>query len=193
MSTTDLRRNRRLGDARERILTEAQALLSERGLADLSLSELGRRLDTSAGHLSYYFGNKDGLLLELLRWCEGAEADKRAEILATDLPLLEKLQQMCVVYLPRHTGDPRWLVWAELWPRAGRDPALKAAQAEYDGAWAADVSSLLEEIGFDDVPHVTRGLLALLDGLSIALLIGEDGISPEHVWAQARRYLQIAD
>lgn len=193
MSATEVRRNRRLGDARERILVEAQALLSERGLADLSLSELGRRLDTSAGHLSYYFGNKDGLLLELLRWCEGAEAEHRAEILATDLPPVEKLRELCTIYLPRHTGDPRWLVWAELWPRAGREPALKAAQAEYDGAWAVDVERLLEALDLEDPPHLTRGLLALLDGLSIALLIGEDGISPEHVWAQARRYLRLPD
>lgn len=191
MSTTEFRRNRRLGDARERILVEAQDLLSERGLADLSLSELGRRLGTSAGHLSYYFGNKDGLLLELLRWCEGAEAEQRTRILATDAPLLDKLQQLCRIYIPDHAGDPRWLVWAELWPRAGREPALKAAQAEYDGAWAADVAALLAEMGFADVERLTHGLLAMLDGLSIALLIGEDWLDRDQVWDHVRQHLRL--
>lgn len=191
MSATEFRKNRRLDDARERILVEAQDLLSERGLADLSLSELGRRLGTSAGHLSYYFGNKDGLLLELLRWCEGAEADQRAVILASDAPLLDKLEQLCGIYIPDHAGDPRWLVWAELWPRAGREPALKAAQAEYDGAWAADVAGLLGELGVADPEPRTRALLALLDGLSIALLIGEEWLDREDVWVLARQHLQL--
>lgn len=191
MSATEFRKNRRLDDAKERILVEAQALLSERGLADLSLSELGRRLGTSAGHLSYYVGNKDGLLLELLAWCEGAEADQRAAILGSDAPLLEKLRQLCQVYLPRHAGDPRWLVWAELWPRAGREPALKAAQAEYDGAWAADVAGLLGELGIEDPEPRTKALLALLDGLSIALLIGEEWLEREEVWPLVRRHLHL--
>lgn len=191
MSATEFRRNRKLGDARERILVEAQDLLSERGLADLSLSELGRRLGTSAGHLSYYFGNKDGLLLELLRWCEGAEAEQRKLILATEAPLIDKLQQLCQIYIPDHAGDPRWLVWAELWPRAGREPALKAAQAEYDGAWAADVADLLAEMGFEDVERLTHGLLAMLDGLSIALLIGEDWLDRDQVWDHVRQHLQL--
>jgi len=193
VSATEFRKNRRLDDAKERILVEAQDLLAERGLADLSLSELGRRLGTSAGHLSYYFGNKDGLLLELLRWCEGAEADQRAVVLASDIPLMDKLQQLCQIYLPRHAGDPRWLVWAELWPRAGREPALKAAQAEYDGAWAADVADLLAALGFEDTVPLTRGLLAMLDGLSISLLIGEEGVDRDAVWSHVRQHLHLAD
>ncbi|MDP3892473.1 TetR/AcrR family transcriptional regulator, partial [Nocardioides sp.] len=179
--------------AKERILVEAEQLLTERGLADLSLSELGRRLGTSAGHLSYYVGNKDGLLLELLSWREAAEADQRVVILGSDLPPIEKLQQLCQTYLPRHAGDPRWLVWAELWPRAGREPTLKAAQAEYDGAWAADMAELLAALGLDEPQHLTRGLLAMLDGLSISLLIGDEDIDRDAVWDHVRQYLRLTD
>ncbi len=112
-------------------MQEAWALLAERGLADLSLSELGRRLDTSAGHLSYYFGSKSGLLLELFRWSEDELAEQREVVLQSDDSAEERLHRLCTLNFPRAAGDPRWLLWVELWPRVMHEPALREAQLEY--------------------------------------------------------------
>ena len=91
MTSAEVRRHRRLERPRERVLQEAWDLLVERGLADLSLSELGRRLDTSAGHLAYYFGSKNGLLLELLRWSEDDLMTQLAVVLDSDDSAEERL------------------------------------------------------------------------------------------------------
>ena len=186
---TDVRRHRRLESARERVIQEATTLLIERGLANLTLSELARRLDTSAGHLSYYFGSKDGLLLELLAWNEAELAELRAGILASPEPALDRIRRYCELYLPRTAGDPRWLVWAELWPRVPREPVLKESQNAYDARWSADLVGLLEELQVDDAPTVARRVLALLDGLSIALLTGEDDMTREVAWTHVRALL----
>lgn len=190
--TRQPRQHRRLERPRERVLEEAWALVAERGLADLSLAELGRRLDTSAGHLSYYVGSKNGLLLELLRWSEDELARRRAEILASDAPPLQRLHDVCVLNFPRAPGDPRWVLWTELWPRVLHEPDLRAAQSEYDAAWRDAVASLLREMrGVEEssVDALTLRIGVLMDGLSVALLTGDPAYSVELAWEHVRALL----
>ncbi len=183
------RRHRRLERPRERVLQEAWDLLAQKGLADLSLSELGRRLGTSAGHLSYYFGSKNGLLLDLLRWSEDDLSEQLSVVLAADAPAEERVHGLCELFLPRAAGDPRWLLWVELWPRVLREPALREAQQELDAAWRDALVTLLAEMTDEDVEPIAQRMLALLDGLSVALLTGEPGLSTEAAWEHVRALL----
>jgi len=169
-------------------MEEAWALLAERGLADLSLSELGRRLGTSAGHLSYYFGSKSGLLLELLRWSEDELAEERALAVASAGSAVERLHALCLLNFPRAPGDPRWLLWVELWPRVMHEPALREAQAEYDAAWHASIAQVLAELT-DDADLLTQRVIALLDGLSVALLTGDTTLTLEQAWEHVKALL----
>lgn len=189
MTDQELRRHRRLERPRERVLQEAWDLLVERGLADLSLSELGRRLETSAGHLSYYFGSKNGLLLELLRWSEGELIEQLEVVLASQQPAEERLRQLCVLFFPRNPGDPRWLLWVELWPRVMHEPSLREAQRELDAVWRDALAGLLVELTDGDVEPLAQRMLALLDGLSVALLTDQAGLSVEKAWEHVRALL----
>ncbi|MCC9705393.1 TetR family transcriptional regulator [Streptomyces sp. MNU76] len=192
MTNQNLRRHRRLERPRERVMEEAWALLVERGLADLSLSELGRRLNTSAGHLSYYFGSKSGLLLELLRWSEGELAEQRALLLESDDSAEERLHSLCMLNFPRAAGDPRWLLWVELWPRVMHEPALREAQLEFDAAWRADIARILDELT-DEVETLTQRVVALMEGLSVALLTGDTTLTVEQAWQHVKALLPAAD
>lgn len=189
MTTQEVRRNRKLEQPRERVLQEAWDLLAERGLADLSLSELGRRLDTSAGHLAYYFGSKNGLLLELLRWSEDELATQLAVVLDSEEPAEDRLRGLCELFFPRSPGDPRWLLWVELWPRVIHEESLRKAQQELDAAWRDALAGLLGEMTDDDVEPLAQRMLALLDGLSVALLTGEPGLTNEVAWQHVRSLL----
>lgn len=171
------------------MLQEAWDLLAEKGLADLSLSELGRRLGTTASHLSYYFGSKNGLLLEVLRWSEDELSEQLTQVLDSNATAEERVRGLCELFLPRAAGDPRWLLWVELWPRVLRDPALREAQQELDAAWRNALAKLLSEMTDGDVDPTARRLLALLDGLSVALLTGEPGLTTETAWEHVRTLL----
>ncbi|MEV5721533.1 TetR family transcriptional regulator C-terminal domain-containing protein [Amycolatopsis mediterranei] len=188
MANDKSRRHRRLEHPRERVMQEAWALLAERGLADLSLSELGRRLDTSAGHLSYYFGSKNGLLLELLRWSEDELIEQLAFVLESGDPAEERLHSLCKLNFPRAAGDPRWLLWIELWPRVMHEPALREAQLEYDAAWRAAIARIVGELT-DDVETLTQRVFALIDGLSVALLTGDPTLTGEQAWQHVKALL----
>ncbi|MFE7244009.1 TetR/AcrR family transcriptional regulator [Streptomyces sp. NPDC057580] len=180
MAATTRRRDGHL--ARERMLEEAMTAIAEDGLAGLTMSALAKRLGTSGGHILYYFGSKDRLLLEVLGWSESALAEERRALLADRAGAERKLGQFVELYLPRGPRDPRWTLWIELWARTASNEPLRQAQAEIDRGWQEDLESLLakgvRQGSFaEDLDTAARAseLLALLDGLSTRVVLGQRG------------------
>ncbi|MFB7862627.1 TetR/AcrR family transcriptional regulator [Streptomyces sp. NPDC056069] len=162
------------------MLEEAMTAIAEDGLAALTMSALAERLGTSGGHILYYFGSKDLLLLAALRWSEEALAEERRQLLARRTTAPRRLDLFLRLYLPRGPRDPRWTLWIELWARIPANEELRTAQAELDRCWQEDLEALLAQ-GVDrkhfaptDVTARASELLALLDGLSTRVVLGED-------------------
>ncbi|MEU8760232.1 TetR/AcrR family transcriptional regulator [Streptomyces sp. NPDC048659] len=165
---------------RERMLEEAMAAIAEDGLATLTMSALAERLGTSGGHILYHFGSKDLLLLAALRWSETALAEERRALLGRRLAAPRRLDLFLDLYLPRGPRDPRWTLWIELWARIPANPELRAAQRELDAGWQEDLEALLAK-GVErghfaplDAPARASELLALLDGLSTRVVLGQE-------------------
>ncbi|MCX5197627.1 TetR family transcriptional regulator [Streptomyces sp. NBC_00249] len=178
--------------AQERMLEEAMAAIAENGLASLTMSALAERLGTSGGHILYYFGSKDRLLLEALRWSEEQLAVDRRALLGRRVTATRKLDQFLELYLPEGPRDPRWTLWIELWARTASNEPLKAAQEEIDEGWQQDLEALLAK-GVDqgrfaplDVPARASELLALLDGLSTRVVLGQRGADRAQALERAR-------
>ncbi|NGN94839.1 TetR family transcriptional regulator [Nocardioides sp. KC13] len=175
---TRTRSNRRLERPREQVLATTLEMVAEEGLAKVTMASLAARLGTSGGHLLYYFGTRNGLLLETLRWSENEYAAQRA-------PILEKVEKdrsggvdallsFVDVYLALDERDPRWLLWLELWARAPYDAELAAAQRAMDDEWHADLVRLLAA-ALPEVPDreaVSERLRAMWDGFSIGIVTG---------------------
>ncbi|MFB0629988.1 TetR/AcrR family transcriptional regulator [Streptomyces sp. AB3(2024)] len=178
--------------AQERMLEEAMAAIAEDGLATLTMSALAERLGTSGGHILYYFGSKDRLLLEALRWSEEQLAEERRALLGRRVTASRKLDLFLELYLPEGPRDPRWTLWIELWARTASNEPLKAAQEEIDEGWQRDLEALLAK-GVDqgrfaplDVPARASELLALLDGLSTRVVLGQRGADRDRALERAR-------
>ncbi|MFE2327906.1 TetR/AcrR family transcriptional regulator [Streptomyces sp. NPDC059385] len=178
--------------AQERMLEEAMAAIAEDGLAALTMSKLAERLGTSGGHILYYFGSKDRLLLEALRWSEELLTGERRALLGRRVTASRKLDQYLELYLPEGPRDPRWTLWIELWARTASNEPLKAAQEEIDDSWQQDLETLLAK-GVDqgrfapmDIPARASELLALLDGLSTRVVLGQRGADRATALVQAR-------
>ncbi|MFF8275854.1 TetR/AcrR family transcriptional regulator [Streptomyces lateritius] len=167
----------------ERMLEEAMAAIAEGGLAALTMSALAERLGTSGGHILYYFGSKDLLLLAALRWSEAALAEERRALLSRRLAAERKLDRFLRLYLPRGPRDPRWMLWIELWARTPANDSLREAQRDLDRGWQDDLEALLAKgvtqgrFASLDAAEVTARaseLLALLDGLSTRVVLGQE-------------------
>ena len=166
---------------REQVMETTLEMVAEQGLATVTIAALAARLGTSGGHLLYYFGTRDGILLETLRWTEQRYAEQRAPILAAAsspdgaAPVgPEALLRFAEVYLPVDQRDPRWLLWLELWARAPYDPELASAQQALDDQWHADLVGLLAAV-LPDLPDrdgVSTRLRAMWDGFAIQIACG---------------------
>lgn len=178
--------------ARDRMLDEAMTAIAEHGLAALTMSALADRLGTSGGHILYYFGSKDRLFLEALRWSEAALTEERRALLAGRSAPARKLDRFLRLYLPTGPRDPRWMLWIELWARAGANASLRAAQEELDRGWQEDLAALLAQGVAADVfaadADADRAgeLLALLDGLSTRVVLGQRDADRARALASAR-------
>ncbi|MER5308434.1 TetR/AcrR family transcriptional regulator [Streptomyces sp. NPDC002773] len=177
----------------ERMLEEAMAAIAEDGLASLTMSALAERLGTSGGHILYYFGSKDLLLLAALRWSEAALAEERRALLARRTTAERKLDQFLRLYLPLGPRDPRWTLWIELWARTPGNGALREAQEELDRGWQEDLEALFaagvarRRFAPLDAGGRASELLALLDGLSTRVVLGqESGRDPRPALEVAR-------
>ncbi|MFD5931410.1 TetR/AcrR family transcriptional regulator [Streptomyces sp. NPDC060333] len=179
--------------AQERMLEEAMTAIADDGLATLTMSALAERLGTSGGHILYYFGSKDRLLLEALRWSETQLTAERTELLGRRLTAHRKLALFVELYLPRGPRDPRWTLWIELWARTPSNEPLQVAQQEIDDGWQRDLETLLDKgvrqgrFAADlDVPARASELLALLDGLSTRVVLGQRGAERNVALERAR-------
>ena len=172
---------RRPARPREEVFAAAMTAIAEHGLAALTMAGLGRQVGMSAGHLLYYFGSKDQLLLETLRWSETQLGERRRAALDAPAPAGRRLADYIHLYLPTGAGDPRWTLWIEVWGRSLADERMRIGQAEIEAAWRADLVALLEQgIAAGEFRAVAPErfavrLSALLDGFGTPVAVGLPG------------------
>ncbi|MEU0933942.1 TetR/AcrR family transcriptional regulator [Embleya sp. NPDC005971] len=180
-------RRKRLEQPREVVLQAAMDAIAEHGLGRLTMAGLGKRIGISGGHVAYYFGSKEQLLVETLRWSEQGFAQRRRALLtAVGVSLAERLAGYIDLYLPDERADSRWTLWLEVWTRSPADPEVLAASAEIEGPWMADLRALIAPHPDPD-GYVLR-LHALLDGLATRIVIGAPGPSRAEMARQATEF-----
>ncbi|MET9113941.1 TetR/AcrR family transcriptional regulator [Streptomyces longwoodensis] len=192
---------RRQAPPREDVLAAAMAMIAERGLEQLTMAALGREVGMSSGHLLYYFGSKDELLLRTLEWSEGRLGAERARLLARPGTARDRLAAYVDLYVPDGHRDPHWTLWLEVWNRsqnAAAESAARERQAAIEGAWHRDLVALLaegvsrREFRAVDPDRFAARLRALLDGFSIHVAIGLRGTDRAQVLAHVDAFLDDA-
>ncbi|MEU3771758.1 TetR/AcrR family transcriptional regulator [Streptomyces sp. NPDC032472] len=196
MAAGGVRAARKNAPPREEVLAAAMATIAERGLDGLTMAGLGRQVGMSSGHLLYYFGSKDELLLQTLEWSEAALGAERRSLLGRRGTARERLQAYVDLYVPDEARDPHWTLWLEVWNRSqNAGPAERDRQAAIEGAWHRDLVALLAE-GVSrgefrpvDPDRYAARLRALLDGFSIQVAVGLPGIGRGDILAHVSEFL----
>ncbi|MEW2416898.1 TetR/AcrR family transcriptional regulator [Streptomyces sp. NPDC046866] len=196
MAAGGVRAARKNAPPREEVLAAAMATIAERGLDGLTMAGLGRQVGMSSGHLLYYFGSKDELLLQTLEWSEAALGAERRSLLGRRGTARERLQAYVDLYVPDEARDPHWTLWLEVWNRSqNAGPAERDRQAAIEGAWHRDLVALLAE-GVSrgefrpvDPDRYAARLRALLDGFSIQVAVGLPGIGRADILAHVSEFL----
>ncbi|MFF3949409.1 TetR family transcriptional regulator [Streptomyces sp. NBC_00510] len=196
--TGPARPRRRLKQPREDVMAAAMATIAERGLAELTIAGLGRQVGMSSGHVLYYFGSKDELLLQTLEWSEEQLAAERRRVLGSPTAPRERLDAVIDLYLPDGRRDPRWTLWSEIWNRTTAAEEVLRRQLDLELVWHRDLVALLAE-GISrgdfrplDPERFTVRLRALLDGFGVPLVIGLPGLDREQALEHVKEFLDDA-
>ena len=184
---------REQGDAvadvrRDQMLAAAATLIAERGFSDTRIADVAERVGASPALVIYYFGTKDSLLTEALRWSERSFYTATEEMLRTTAKLRERLEILVEWTLVADTqtaltGD--WGLWFDLWAQAFRHPAVKKDRAELDRQWR-DLLARVVQAGIDDgeigqVDVETFAIMwgSLLDGLVVQVALDDPVVTAE--------------
>jgi len=175
---------------RIQMLRSAAELICERGFSETRIADVAKRAGVSSALVIYYFGTRDRLLVDALRYSEESFYTAAEKMLAEVGSLRERLSLLirwtCV---PEGHGDDEipgaWGLWFDLWAQAFRHDEVKAGRIELDARWrrmivdaleSADVTELKAKV---DPKMFALEFAALLDGLSIQVALDDPEVDSE--------------
>jgi AcrR family transcriptional regulator len=188
-------------EARRRAMLQAAAeLISERGFGETRIADVAKRAGTSSGLVIYYFGTRDRLLVDALRFSEEAYYDAATVLLEDEQDFLRRLSMLvewsCVPQLPGEVNGA-WGLWLDLWSTALRHPEVREARDELDGRWRDLVEHVVREgqesgaIASDiDLRRFALTFSVLLDGLSTQVALGDAEITSDVAHDIAMEYAE---
>lgn len=170
---------------RDEIARAAIAPLSERGYRNVRLADIGESLGMTGAHLLYYFDSKTDLFLAALRI---VEQDLRERILAEFEHIgtaHDRWEHVVVTGAPVGLHDSGLLMWLQAWSEAVHDETVNAAIRELESRWQSLLCDVLTygiergELDDDlDVDDFVEGCAALLDGLTLRVVVGYRPVDP---------------
>lgn len=178
-------------ERREGVLRAAMEVMAEQGIAGSRLSDIAARAGITSGQVLYYFESKADLFIEAL---QTAERELRANVLAHAVQpsFSQRFEYLLQAAAPRGPGDFKLLLWMEAWELAARDKKVAAQLQELEDQWLSMLREIIAygvetgELHVDDLDSFVLRLSALMDGLTIQVVIGSPHISRETMLAICR-------
>lgn len=178
-------------DQRARVLLAAVDAFAERGAEGVRLKDISERVGMSPGHILYYFGRKDRVLLETLTWSETEIAAERRATLGRLRTPWRAVTRFVELYLPEAADDARWNLWAQVGARPPEDPAERATIAALERGWVDDLAAIVVNGIADgafrsvDPDQLALRWVLLMNGVAEQVRLGVPG----HDVRWARRYV----
>jgi AcrR family transcriptional regulator len=185
---------------RVEMLRAAAELICERGFGDTRIADVAKRAGVSSALVIYYFGTRDRLLVDALRFSEesGYEA---AEQMLSEVPSLRERLSLLIKWTCVPSADNEipgaWGLWFDLWAQAFRHDEVKAGRVELDARWrgmivdaikSAEASAELDAAV--DARMFALEFGALLDGLSIQVALEDPEVDSSIAYDIAMRFAE---
>ncbi|WP_328360113.1 TetR family transcriptional regulator [Mycobacterium sp. NBC_00419] len=181
---------------RIQMLRAAAELICERGFAETRISDVAKRAGVSSALVIYYFGTRDRLLVDALRYSEESFYEAAERMLAEIPSLRERLslltQWTCVPNADNEIPGA-WGLWFDLWAQAFRHDEVKAGRVELDARWRRMIVDAVEsaELGSHiDARMFALEFSALLDGLSIQVALEDPEVDSNVAYDIAMRFAE---
>ena len=178
------------------MLRAAAELICERGFGDTRIADVAKRAGVSSALVIYYFGTRDRLLVDALRYSEesGYEA---AEKMLAEIPSLRERLSFLIKWtcVPESDSDMpgAWGLWFDLWAQAFRHDEVKAGRVELDARWRSMIAAAVKSADLDsdvDARMFALEFSALLDGLSIQVALEDPEVDSAVAYDVAMRFAE---
>ena len=178
------------------MLRAAAELICERGFGDTRIADVAKRAGVSSALVIYYFGTRDRLLVDALRYSEESFYEAAERMLAEVPSLRERLSLLikwtCVPEADNEIPGA-WGLWFDLWAQAFRHDEVKAGRVELDARWRAMIADAVKSAAPDidvDVRTFALEFSALLDGLSIQVALEDPEVDSAVAYDVAMRFAE---
>ncbi len=178
------------------MLRAAAELICERGFGDTRIADVAKRAGVSSALVIYYFGTRDRLLVDALRYSEESSYEATKKLLAEIPSVHERLSLLVKWTCVREADDEipgAWGLWFDLWAQAFRHDEVKAGRAELDARWRSMIIDAVksDEVGSDvDARTFALEFSALLDGLSIQVALDDPEVDSAVAYDIAMRFAE---
>jgi AcrR family transcriptional regulator len=177
------------------MLRAAAQLICERGFGDTRITDVATRAGVSSALVIYYFGTRDRLLVDALRYSEESFYEAAEQMLAEVASLRERLSLLIKWTCVPDGKDEipgTWGLWFDLWAQAFRHDEIKAGRAELDARWRKMIIDALDssELSAKDKRMFAMEFAALLDGLSIQVALEDPVVDSDLAYQIAMRFAE---
>ena len=178
------------------MLRAAAELICERGFGDTRIADVAKRAGVSSALVIYYFGTRDRLLVDALRYSEESGYEAMEQKLAEISSLRERLSLLIKWTCVPEADDEipgAWGLWFDLWAQAFRHDEVKAGRVELDARWRAMIVDAVRTADPDtdvDIRMFALEFSALLDGLSIQVALDDPEVDSAVAYDIAMRFAE---
>src|SRR3954467_15878828 len=172
-------------DRRQQMLHAAAELIAAQGYGETRIADVARRAKVSPGLVVYYFGSKDRLLVEALRYSDEMFYATGESVIWQQPTLATRLETLVQLTFGPDTGPElpgAWGLWLDLWAQAYRHPEVAQGRVELDGPLGKLIAEGVKGGGRNGgrgkvvAPLFAATFAALLDGLSIQVALADPEI-----------------
>jgi AcrR family transcriptional regulator len=181
---------------RVEMLRAAAELICERGFGDTRIADVAKRAGVSSALVIYYFGTRDRLLVDALRYSEESGYEAMEQKLA-EVPSLRERLSLLIRWTCVPEADDEipgaWGLWFDLWAQAFRHDEVKAGRVELDARWRAMIADAVKSADLDTDINIRMFALefsALLDGLSIQVALDDPEVDSSVAYDIAMRFAE---
>jgi AcrR family transcriptional regulator len=169
-------------------------VMAEQGVAASRLADVGARAGISTGQVLYYFESKADLLVQALREVERVLREQVQAATAAAAGAAATLDAFLELAAPTGPGDFRLLLWLEAWALAPRDPAVAEQVRQLEREWHELLVGVLTAVKPRrttdvDLRAFAVRFSAMMDGLTIQVVVGSSAISRDELLAICRAQL----
>ena len=178
------------------MLRAAAELICERGFGDTRIADVAKRAGVSSALVIYYFGTRDRLLVDALRYSEESGYEAMEQKLAEISSLRDRLSLLIKWTCVPEADDEipgAWGLWFDLWAQAFRHDEVKAGRVELDARWRAMIVDAVRTADPDtdvDIRMFALEFSALLDGLSIQVALDDPEVDSAVAYDVAMRFAE---